>query len=198
MLTFILTLLTAEPASAAVVACPHDREALLALDVRTFDQTLGQGWRPLADLGGCEAAAADLIADYAARHASTLSEEDRQGLQWHEGQLRAAVGDYIRAAELMSEARADSPDENNRLYAVATVAFLRRDKPGLLAARERLAALPKDPGFDEAAARFKAQTGRTLTWPLNLDVVDGLIACFDKPYREAYSFVCRPQGAAVH
>ncbi len=28
-------------------------------------------------------------------------------------------------------------------------------------------------------------------WPLNLDVVDALIRCFKKPYKEAYSSDCR-------
>jgi len=27
----------------------------------------------------------------------------------------------------------------------------------------------------------------TLAWPPNLDILDQLLACFDRPYREAYS-----------
>jgi hypothetical protein len=30
-----------------------------------------------------------------------------------------------------------------------------------------------------------------LKWPMNLDVLDGLIACFDRPYSEAYDAKCR-------
>ena len=62
----------------------------------------------------------------------------------------------------------------------------------LQAARDRLAAVPPPPGFEEDAARFKTQYGRELSWPLNLDVLDGFLACFDKPYDEAYSRDCRP------
>ncbi|MGN6366365.1 hypothetical protein [Asticcacaulis taihuensis] len=66
--------------------------------------------------------------------------------------------------------------------------FLNNDKPALLAARAQLLAEPKPEGWDEAVAELKA-SGETIQWPLNLEVVDGLILCFDKPYAEAYG--CR-------
>lgn len=76
-------------------------------------------------------------------------------------------------------------------YALATVAFLNNDRPALEAARARMAALPMPPEFVQAAERFKATYGRELAWPLNLDVVDRLIACFGEPYSKAYGD-CRP------
>ena len=173
-------------------ACAHDREALLALDFKAFDQDLEGGWRPLGNSPACEAAGAELIAAYRQRNASRLTDEQTRGLKWHEAQLRAAQGEYARAADLMTEARADSPALDDRLYAVATIAYLRRDRPALLDARAKLAALAKPDWFDEAVARHKAQYGDDIAWPPNLDVVDGLVACFDKPYRDAYSFDCRP------
>ena len=75
-----------------------------------------------------------------------------------------------------------------RDYAAATVAFLRMTRPALLAARAKLVAEPKPDGWDEAVAELKA-SGETVLWPLNLEVVDGMILCFDKPYAEAYD--CR-------
>jgi hypothetical protein len=35
----------------------------------------------------------------------------------------------------------------------------------------------------------------TLAWPPNLDVLDRLLTCFDRPYREAYGD-CRPETPA--
>lgn len=55
--------------------------------------------------------------------------------------------------------------------------------------RAELAGLPKATWFEAAAARAMAQHGLTVTWPPNLDVVEGFIACFDRPYAEAYSVV---------
>ncbi|MEM1246425.1 MAG: hypothetical protein AAGK22_08635 [Acidobacteriota bacterium] len=35
------------------------------------------------------------------------------------------------------------------------------------------------------------QHGFEMQWPPNLDVVDGLLRCFDRPYAEAYGASCR-------
>ncbi len=40
-----------------------------------------------------------------------------------------------------------------------------------------------------AAADLKTRYGQALVWPDNLDVVDGLIACFGRSYKVAYA--CR-------
>lgn len=182
MLAAFVALAMATGAQAA--DCAYDRAALLALDYKGFDH---EGWRPLAATDGCKQAAADLIRDYREAHAN-LSVDDRRSLIWHEGQMRAAFGDYAGAIPLFS---ADNPDPAMRDYAAATVAFLKHDKPALLAARAQLIAEPKPEGWDEAVAELKA-SGETIQWPLNLEVVDGLILCFDKPYAEAYD--CRVAG----
>lgn len=178
--------------AAAPDPCAHDRDALLALPVEAFDQKLNAGWRPLAGKDGCLPAAADLIAAYRERHAASLRLDQVQGLDHHEGQLRAAAGDYVRAAELIARSRAKDADPANARYGDATVAFLRRDRAALMRARAELAAIPEPPQFAKAAADYTAKYGLTISWPPNLDVVDGLIACFDKPYREAYEAACRP------
>ncbi|MCR6659422.1 MAG: hypothetical protein NVV72_08770 [Asticcacaulis sp.] len=167
--------------SAHAADCQYDHSQLLALDYKAFDQ---DGWRPLADADGCKQAAADLIRDYRQAHPD-LSADDRRSLIWHEGQMRAAFGDYAGAIPLLST---ENPDPAMRDYAMATIAFLKHDKPALLAARTQLIAEPKPEGWDEAVAELKA-SGETIQWPLNLEVVDGLILCFDKPYAEAYG--CR-------
>ncbi|WP_051081040.1 hypothetical protein [Asticcacaulis benevestitus] len=186
-----LGLLVIAPAVQAA-DCNYDQALLLSLDYKAFDQNMQGGWRPLAANKGCEPVAADLIRDFRAAHAE-LSANDRWILNWHEGQMRASFGDYGNAIPLLA---ADNPDPSTRDYGAATVAFLKHDKPALLAARTKLAAEPKPDGWDAAAADFKTKYGVTITWPSNLDVVDGLINCFDKPYAEAYDSTCRTKPAS--
>ena len=74
-------------------------------------------------------------------------------------------------------------------YVDATLAFLRRDRHGLLDARARLAALSKPPDYDT----LFPQTDGAARWPMNLTVVDALIKCFGHSYRYAYEVrSCRP------
>lgn len=173
------------PPAVQAADCSYNHAQLLALDYEAFDH---EGWRSLAAIDDCKLAAADLIRDYRGAHPD-LSADNMRGLSWHEGQMRAAFGDYEGAIPLLS---VDNPDPAMRDYAAATVAFLRHDKAALLAARAQLIAEPKPDGWDEAVAELKAN-GETILWPLNLEIVDGLIACFDKPYAEAYG--CRVKAA---
>lgn len=167
--------------------CPHDRAALLALSPADFDQDLEGGWRPLGEKPECAAIAADLLAAYRKARWGDLTQSELHTNYWHEGQLRAGLGQTQAATRLMM---AGVNPEMSRSgfsdYALGTIAFLHQDRPGLIAARERLAALPKPADFDQAAARFKAAYGLDLEWPANLKVLDGFIACFDRPYNEAY------------
>lgn len=181
--------------------CKYDQDALLALDENAFDQDwvgVGGGWRAIASIPGCDLAAADLLATYRARHAHSDSL-----LAWHEGQLRALVNQYDRAIPLLESARkpADHDDVGWNLYVDATVAFLRHDMSRLMDARRQLAAVPfpensgypplKD-GILELPTKSPGQPTMRIRWPMNLDIVDALIACFDKPYSEAYSSSCKP------
>ena len=177
----------------ATADCPRADSAMLALPIRDFDQT-DAGWRSL-DREGCEADTADLIARYRAVNAEALAEGAGDTLIWHEGQLRASAGQTEAAIPLLLHGR-DAESDATQPYVDATVAFLRRDRSALLAARERLVGLPVPAQFQRALDRFKASypTLPAPTWPLNLDKVDGFIACFDRPYREAY--VCDAESAA--
>ena len=173
-------------------ACAHDRAAILALSPEAFDQDMNGGWRPLADRSECRAVAADLLAAY--RHArwADLGPDQLHLNYWHEGQIRASLDQRDRAVRLlMAGVNPNESGSGFEEYALGTVAFLRNDRPALDAARARLAALPKPEGFQRGADAFREKYGFEVKWPMNLDVLDGLITCFGKSYDEAYGD-CRP------
>ena len=184
--TFI-ALCVPSTAAAQEATCAHDRDALLTLDERTFDRAEG-GWRTLAETPACRGAAADLLATYRAAHPEIA---DQSGLLHHEAQMRAAAGETEAAITLIEQTRAFETEPATLAYRDAELAFLRGDRPALIAARERLAAIPTPESFADAVARFRERYPdlEPPRWPINLDVVDGLIACFGRPYDEAYA--CR-------
>lgn len=167
--------------------CAHDRAALLALPVLAFDQDLTGGWRPLADRG-CEAQAADLIRDYRDANKST-----QFTLYWHEGQLRADIGQTAAAIALFDRARRPAAEDaiGWNHYADGTIAFLRRNRAGVEAARARLLAVPKPAGFDPRRPDGKV---RPTAWPLNLRVFDGFLRCWGQPYKAAYRCPAPPRA----
>lgn len=177
---------------ATPAACDYDRDAMLALAPAAFDQDLSGGWRALAEKPGCEAAAADLLAEWREAHRAELKIGDLHINYWHEGQLRAGLGQNQKAIRLlMAGVNPQVDGDGFQDYALGTVAFLNGDRAGLVAARERLASLPRPEGFQRSADAFREKYGFEVKWPMNLDVLDGLIACFGKPYDEAYGD-CRP------
>ena len=186
----------------AATSCAVDRDALLALDEQHFDQDLsngGSGWRALARKPECQLAAADLLRDYRAAH------NTQSGiLFWHEGQLRAMAGDYLAAIPLLEKSRKpvgeDQAGWND--YVDATVAFLKKDRQALDAARSQLAEAKPDADTEIKDGFIEAHMadGRVarLAWPPNLDVVDGLRRCFDKPYAAAYGTECRTPAHEIN
>jgi hypothetical protein len=195
MLIMLLSLALAQ-SPPVVDPCTHDRAALLALAPAAFDQDLEGGWRPLGAKPECAAVAADLLAAYRKAHWGELTPGELHLNFWHEGQLRASLDQTEAATRLMmAGVNPETPNSGFSDYALGTIAFLHQDRPGLVAARERLAATPKPAEFDRAAERFKATYGFDLEWPVNLKVLDGLIACFGRPYNEAYGD-CRPEMPA--
>ena len=183
--------LTADGSSEEWSRCGYDRQQMLLLTLEQFDQDPERGWRKVASLPGCERAAADLIRDYRVRKGSQSST-----LYWHEGQLRASAGETSAAAALMAKAyHAKGPlDTGWNHYVDATIAFLRNDRHGLVQARQKLATTPWPSGLQYVDEDGIRKPGPWSGWPANLDVVDGLIACFGKPYAEAYSARCRTQA----
>lgn len=164
-------------------ACRFDRAAVLALDRQAFDQDRDGGWRKVAQVEGCQGIAADLIRDY------MRARGDRNEiLIFHEAQLRAGIGETEQAIALFQGARRQNDSIGWNHYVDATVAFLRKDGAALLAARNRLAAIPRPADWGPR----RMADGRLLEqpWPLNLNVVDGFIRCFARPYSQAYAPPC--------
>lgn len=174
--------------------CEHDRQALFAMPADEFDSRQIVGWRSLANRPECLATAADLLRDYREARRASLDINQLHLNYWHEGQLRAGLGQTESAIHLMmAGVNPGVTSDGFADYALASIAFLNRDLEGLKAARDRLAATPPTADWEKSAAEFRERFGREITWPMNLNVVDGLIACFDKPYFEAYgSATCRP------
>jgi len=177
--------------------CHFDRSAMLALDENHFDQDTENGewgWRSVASKPHCELAAADLIAEYRTKRASSSPL-----LFWHEGQLRAFSGQYERAIELFKKSyKPKAQDFGWNAYADATIAFLSKDREGLSKALTDLRATPAPDGETLKNGKldmtFPDGTKAEMPWPLNVDVVEGLQRCFNRTYREAYSSKCREKN----
>ena len=174
--------------------CYYDREAVLALSYDEFDGDAG-AWRRLADQDACIEVAADLLEAFRVERGTNMRQT--RSLVHHEAQLRAALGESRRAVRMLRTLLPLSEDTPEMLaYHEAEIAFLENDRTSLQAARDRLAALPPPAGFAEGVESFKARYPDmpAPVWPLNLDVVDGFLNCFNKPYAEAYSTECRPSA----
>ncbi len=168
---------------------------MLNLNFRSFDQDLGDGgggWRKLIENPGCERVAANLTRDYRLENKSAQSV-----LIWHEGQMRAMAGQYPQALRLFEMSRRTEDETGWNACVDATIAFLKKDRQGLMAARDQLATLEHPPEFlplTNGYFELPNVGGKPILvrWPPNIDVVDGLIKCFGKPYRVAYMPDCRP------
>ncbi len=164
--------------------CHYDRAAMLALEQRAFDQDMTGGWRGLSNRG-CTAEAADLLRDWRSAHPS--DGPDAGILFWHEGQLRAEMGQTAQAIALFERSR--KPVEKDRtwgwnLYVDGSIAFLRGDRAGLERARAALAVLPKPPELANMVGPDGKPT--TVRWPMNLHVLDGFLRCWGQSYHDAY------------
>lgn len=166
--------------------CSAPGPSVLSLSYEAFDEP-GSGWRRWGE-GGCEGTAAKLLSDYRRSNASRLSSWQVSSLVWHEAQVRAAVGETAQALPLFREAMTESDDEATRLYALATIAFLERDREALVQAQGQLAAIPEPPDFARAADAYVAryQLPRPV-WPTNMDIVNDFVRCFDASYKIAYA-----------
>ncbi len=181
----------------SVPDCPVDHAAMMALSVDAFDQDMEGGWRALDNRKGCQATAADLIADY-----RRLPKAQGIGLlAWHEAQIRAGLGQSERAIALMRESyKTEAEDKAGwNPYVDGTIAFLRKDRAALEQARARLATVTPPPGMEVKDGHFTMSVDGEpvrVPWPLNLNVLDGLLRCFDKDYTTAYGTpACRSPDA---
>lgn len=182
-----------EDAAAHVRRCGVDTDEvnrLIGLDPWAFDQDREGGWRVVARREGCEPAGAALIETYL-HFAPQLDAQSFSILRWHAGQMHASSGETEAAIAWFSAAKKPGDDAWN-LYADATIAFLEEDRDAAETARAALAALA--PGEAEQAARRQAIADNPhitfpdgfVTQPMNLNVVDKLLACWGQPYTQAY------------
>ena len=157
---------------------------MLALDQADFDQDLSGGWREVSYRAGCELAASDLLRDYRNQKLAAGDKKNLNILYWHEGQMRASAGETDAALELFRQTYKQSQSWN--YYVDGTIAFLENDRSALLAARNALAALPEPDHWDEMVRNTQEKFGFSPKWPNNLNVLEGFVICFGKPYSEAY------------
>lgn len=182
-----LLLAAAQPEAPAKAEpdCSYDLDAMLVLDRQAFDQDIPDGgWRRLSR-DGCDIEAAELIRAW--RHEKR---DHNSILYWHEGQMRAFAGQTNEAIALFGRTYAAPEDDadfgwNN--YVSGTIAFLERDRRRLRLAMERLRAVP-----EPESNSFTRPDGTIvrMSWPPNLNVLEGFEACWDKPYKVAYGPSC--------
>ncbi len=173
LLTFALGSANGLPASAPDSSsdCAASYQTHLSTDldlsVDAFDQTEGQGFRALAR-SGCYREAGDLIEAWMKRREVVPSH-----VHWHLAQMRAHHDD--RPAAIVAARRSLRPDEAPDAafkwndYALATIAFLERDRTAFDRHRNALA----------AAALLHAGNA------LNLKLIDLLGRHFELDYLQA-------------
>jgi hypothetical protein len=143
-----------------------ERESMLRQDYQTFDTASGaRSWRALLQ-SGCIREAVDMLEAYRARNGSRLTLEQRLELNFHIGQTLAFGGRDTDSLPYFESARADGASDEWNAYVDATIAFIRKDRAQLEAARRRYLA---------AASRE----------PMRVRIIDGLLMCLDKPYTQA-------------
>lgn len=149
----------------------------LKLDFKSFDQTLPDGgWRGLANRG-CELEATKLVEIYHLHHFDILEAWQSRILYWHAGQVYAMQGLTELAIARFEKSfdpleKADAPLKWNS-YVRGSIAFLKRDKDGLIKARDHLRA------------------GNGSKPDPNLKILEAFVRCFQKPYKEAYNPDCK-------
>ncbi len=190
MIDTLLILLAAAqsvaPAEEVEPDCAYDLEAMLELSREEFDQTLPDGgWRELYERG-CYAEAAELIHEW--RH----EKRDHASILYtHEGQLRAYAGQTDAAIALLKLTYKPLDEDANfgwNHYMDGTIAFLERDREGLMTAMERLKAIP---ARDAQIVDIHGNPVE-IAWPPNLDVLEAFERCWKNSFAEAYgSEVCR-------
>lgn len=178
----VLTMLAAaalQPATSPA-SCTLDEEAKRANAALSFDEfdqrgTLPSSGRKLGE-AGCWRQAAEAWADYLIRGPAPTPGQQRTML-FHLGQALAMAGEERRAADFVAATRmpADAVAQtelNWNDYVRGTWAFLVKDRPMLIAARDAVLA---------GAGRGNANNGALLA---------GMERCFDRPYVIAYSTNC--------
>lgn len=147
--------------SARAADCPSEvDQTLLQLDYDAFDMS---DWRGLL-MRECVDAAVAVLETYREQNARRLTAEQTRELHFHVGQALAFAGRETESVPHFERARGG--DAEWSAYVDATLAFLKREKAALVAARERYARAPN------ANA-------------MRLAVIDGFIRCEAESYAAA-------------
>lgn len=148
------------------VVTADEREAMLRQDYRTFDEGAdAHSWRTLLR-EGCIREAVEMLEAYRARNASRLTLDQQLELNFHIGQTLAFGGHDAESLPYFESARADGASSEWNAYVDATIAFIRKDRPQLEAARRRYVAAPS-------------------SQPMRVRIIDGLLMCLEQPYAQA-------------
>lgn len=195
-LLFALLPLDAQNRLEACDVTPEAFEELMTLDLQKFDQDMAGGWRAIANIEGCDHAAADAIKAYL--HFSRPSAPAGNNLlRWHAGQSLAFAGQYEEARAFFQASYSTAEDGGAwNLYVDATLGFLDGDMDRMVAARNALKEYT--PSEDDIAAMraFLAKNPHitfpeeAITQPQNMNVVQSLIRCVGSPYSVAYPGNC--------
>lgn len=160
--------------------CPLDKNKIaemLAKKYEDFAQKPDSGWREF-ESKGCYLSGAIMADIYLVDHHHDLDETQKTSILYQSGQLYA----YEGATEIALHRfrRSISPDGSQKNDATwtafigATMAFLKKDKPALLAKREELSKATNDPNRR----------------PRLMATVDKFIQCFEQSYLKAYKHKC--------
>ena len=113
----------------------------LSMDWKSFDQTLGKGWREFA-ANDCEIAAGHLIDVYSSHNSNKLNEMQKRVLRWHAGQQYAQGNIKTLALVRFRYSFKKDEDPNDpfkwNAYVAASIAFLEKDLKKLKAARDEM------------------------------------------------------------
>jgi len=160
----------------ACVVTPADYVANAKLSFDDFDQkgTLPNSARKLGERG-CWKQAAEATADYLI-HGPLPSPRQQRVLLFHMGQALALSGEERRAADFIAATRSplsEVRELNWNDYVIGTWAFLVKDRPALIKARDDVLATPGDGNR------------------INGNLLAAMERCFEKPYIVAYDLDCR-------
>lgn len=161
--------------------CSYNAREMFELGIFAFDQDADVGWRSIAKQPGCTAEAADMISRYRRMTIQALPV-----LHFHEGQLLAESGNTSAAIKAFEQAYRDNDVHGFNYYVDATIAFLKKDKASLDRARSQLARVPVPANYEYIDENGQPQSGRPPDWPYNLKVIDRMIVCFERSYKEMY------------
>jgi hypothetical protein len=166
---------------------------IMSLDFQSFDQNMNGGWREVANQENCNMASSILIGTYLAR-SKIYYEIYRSSLRWHMGQMLAYENKYEEAIPYFENTYHANEARTSpwNLYVDGTIAFLKKDKALLRSKRDLLAKSPVSESMKKSRQKYIDDNPEVKMYegyvdePMNMPVMNDLLACFDQPYSKAY------------